>query len=207
MLAIWPWRPKVVFARAVGLDGLDLEGGAVVLQAATGEQLVEPFEPAEPAPVRQVDERRDGPARPRPANPSPGGPPVSPLPEAHPPRRDDRERERPRCRPGSGPRRRAGRRGASAWSPTTASRRALPRSVGVDREGLDPEVARDVGQREGGHAVLPLMGRSGTKGGRSGDRSQHTSPSKPGPAAGPPHLSRPLPGRSTLARVVQRRIR
>ena len=69
--------------------------GAVVLKAAAGEQLVKPFEPAEPAPVHEVDERRVDRAVGDGRSPAEGEPLVPPLPQAHAPGRHDRERQRP----------------------------------------------------------------------------------------------------------------
>ena len=87
MLAIFPCRLNVVFP--------SVNGSPVVLQPTAGEQLVEPLEPSQPAPVHEVDERRVdravGDRRP----PAHSEPLDAPLPHPHAARRDDRERNTP----------------------------------------------------------------------------------------------------------------
>ena len=153
----------------VGIPGLHLVGGAVVLQAAAGQQFVEAVEPAEPPRRAEVDVRRihrpvlDGgiPAQPEPA--------IRPVPEPHPARRHDRHPEGavvdldqvhaippPAAQGPLGDRPRARRR-----LMTLEARR-------VDGEALQPMLPRDIGQHIGSHSWISNRDEEGGRG--NGDR-------------------------------------
>ncbi len=148
--------------RAVGMDRLDLERRPVVLQPAAGHQLVVAVEPAQAAGRHQVHEPRMDRAVGDRRLPAQVIPQVEALPQAHAPRRHDREPQRPVVHHDQvNPVATAAPQPALAHRP--GGRHGQAQLSRIHRQVLDPHLVRDIRQHKCRHIECRFLDRSAAR--------------------------------------------